>query len=154
MLMASNWTGDDRPHALHGLFPGTWMVRTRDQTLRTTQSGSRVFLLPLLPERLRGSEGTVAGSLPTQRINVLMRLCPTGISRTGWHPSFVPAATEHGTDGSLHRTRRPSRTHRPHALSFHRNADTPPRSTRTTRPDPIRSDPTHPLTSPSTPTPS
>jgi hypothetical protein len=58
--MDSNWTGDDRPHALHGLFSGTWMVRTRDQTIRTTQLGPRMFLLPLLPERLRGSEGTVA----------------------------------------------------------------------------------------------
>lgn len=26
---------------------------------------------------------------------------PTGISRTGWYPAFVPAAAEHGTDGAL-----------------------------------------------------
>ena len=66
--------------------------------------------------------------VPTDQrsINILTRLRLTGISRTGWHPAFVPAATEHGTDGSLRRTRRPSRTHLPHALPFHHysNADT------------------------------
>ena len=55
--MDSNWTGDDRPHTLHGLFSGTWMVRTRDQTIRTTRSGSSVFLLPLFGERFRRSGG-------------------------------------------------------------------------------------------------
>src|ERR1700730_8833027 len=44
----------------------------------------------------------------------LMCLRHTGISRTGWHPAFVPAATEYGTYGSLCHTRRPSRTHHLH----------------------------------------
>jgi len=51
------WTGHDRPHALHGLLSGKWMVPTRDQTIRTTQSGPCVLVLPLLPERLRRPKG-------------------------------------------------------------------------------------------------
>jgi hypothetical protein len=56
--MDSNSTGDDRPPTYSTWsFSGMWMVRTRDQTVWTTRSGSRVFLLPLFPERLRRSEG-------------------------------------------------------------------------------------------------
>jgi hypothetical protein len=94
-------------------------------------------------------EGLKVPSLPPlayKRIDAPTCLRSTGISRTGWHPAFVPAAVECGTDGSLHRTRRPSRTHCSYTLSIHCYSNADPQ--RSTRPDPTRLDLTPPPHSP------